>query len=54
MTYLLHNGSTSYINLSVDRQTEKDYSISLYRPETEWSNYDQIEIFWQKNGRSNT
>lgn len=35
MTYLLHNGSTSYINLSVERQTEKEEGIKLYRPETE-------------------
>lgn len=54
MTYLLHNGSTSYIIWQVERQTEKEGSLTkrilkvkLYRPETEWANNDQIEI-WEK------
>jgi len=28
--------------------------LILYRPETEWANYDQIEGFRQETGRLNT
>jgi len=42
------------IEIYKSKGKQKRKKINLYRPETEWANYDQIESFRQKTGRSNT